>query len=221
MANILMVSASGRGASLAELLQQAGHDVIAAGGLPEAKSLLAVHHDTDLLIAEIQLGAFNGLQLAIRHQISHPMMRSMVLSRAHDPVLSADAKACGAAYLAEPFGQEQFLERVAAVLQESPHRRWPRKQPAAALLARIAETPARVLDLSYGGLRLETAGASDLSASFEIVFGDAGVTIQAKPIWSQPGPAGSWLHGADVSHLAHSARQAWQRLVDSVPAAAA
>src|SRR5260221_81572 len=84
MAKIMIVAMSGRGASLIDLLERAGHDVVAAGSVPDATAFLRTDRSVEVLIAEIQLGAFNGLQLVIRHQISHPLMRAIVLSRSHD-----------------------------------------------------------------------------------------------------------------------------------------
>jgi DNA-binding NtrC family response regulator len=216
MANILLVTMGGQGTALSSILEKERHGVRKAAGFAEAMAYLA-EHSPELLIAELQLGPFNALHLVLRHQISHPAMRSIILSRAYDPVLAADAGGCGAVYVTEPIDDDRLIELVARTLQPAnPKRRWPRKKPSGTLVVRMGAHQARVLDVSYGGLRLEAADASELPSRLQIVFADSGVSVEARPIWSQRAPHGSWWYGADVSELGAGHEEAWRRLVDSV-----
>ena len=106
------------------------------------------------------------------------------------------------------------------LLDPNPARRWPRKKPIDPLVVRITDRSARVLDLSYEGVRIETSEATELPAPLKIVFPDSGVAIEAQPIWCQPSPVGSWWCGARISGLGQSAQQTWRQLVDAVPASA-
>lgn len=216
MAQILVVAFSGQGNALLNLLRSAGHHVIGAITAPEAIELLA-HHSPDLLISELRLGAFNGLSLVIRHQSSHPNMGAIILDRLYDPVLAGDARHYGAVYLVEPISESQLLAQVARKLTKlNPQRRWPRKRPTSRLVAQVAEQAALVMDVSYGGLRLETPRAGELPARFLISFPGSGVSIQARPVWVHPAPSGSWWCGAEVSDASRKAHQKWRQLVDSV-----
>ena len=94
-------------------------------------------------------------------------------------------------------------------------RSWPRKQLRDPLLAHIGEQPARVLDLSYGGFRLEVAHA-DFPARFQIAFRGLGVRIEARAIWTRPAPAGLWWCGAEVCDPRTTAETGWRQLVESV-----
>lgn len=94
-------------------------------------------------------------------------------------------------------------------------RRSPRKQLRDPLLAQIGEQPARVLDLSYGGLRLEVAHA-DFPACFQITFPGFGVRIEARTIWTRPTPSGLWWCGAEVCDPRTTAEMQWRQLVESV-----
>ena len=107
-----------------------------------------------------------------------------------------------------------------AILDSNPARRWPRKKPIDPLVVRITDRSARVLDLSYEGVRIETSEATELPASLKIVFPDSGVAIEAQPVWCLPTPVGSWWCGAKISGLGQSAQQTWRQLVDAVPASA-
>jgi len=219
MVTLLLVTMSGRGPTLRALLESGGYEVITAASVPEATRMLA-GICPDLLLSELHLGEFNGLNLVLRHQQSHPTMRAVILSKVYDPVLSADAQNCGAVYITEPVDDERLLEVIARTLQqENPQRRWPRKRPINRLRVRMSGRPARVIDMSYGGLRLEATHASEIPPRFQVVFDDLGVAIEARPVWSRRGPAGSWWYGADVSNLGRAAEQQWRQLVDSVHAA--
>jgi DNA-binding response OmpR family regulator len=210
---IIVVTATGP-EWLVTSLQEAGHDVVRARSFHDALLLLA-NESPDLLVSDLRLGAYNGLHLVIRHRLSHPNMRSIVLSREHDAVLAQEAIACGAIYATVPADHRHLLDLVKAAFGENAARRWPRKRPIDPLVARIADRTVRVLDLSYGGVRFETSEADELSAPLEIVF-PTGIAFSAQPVWSQPGPVGSRLYGAAVAGLGQLAQQEWRHLVDAV-----
>jgi CheY-like chemotaxis protein len=218
MAKILVVAASGKGPALQALLEDAGHEARLATSFAEALATLA-HQSPDLLVTEVQLGAFNGLHIVIRHRESHPNMRGIVIGPYYDSVLAHEATRSGATYVAASTDDPELVGLVTGLLIDTnPARRWPRKKPIDPLVVRVTDRSARVLDLSYGGLRFETNEVTELPTSLKIEFPDSGVAIEAQPIWCQPGPVGSWLCGVAVSSLGQSALQAWRQLVDAVPA---
>jgi ActR/RegA family two-component response regulator len=219
MAKILVVAASAKGPKLQALLEAAGHEVRLAGGFHEAVATLA-HETAELLVTEVQLGAFNGLHVVIRHRVSHPNMRVIVIGPYYDSVLAQEAANCGATYVAASTDDPELVGLVAGLVADNnPARRWPRKKPVDPLVVRITDRSARVLDLSYGGMSFETSDATALPPSLKIEFPDAGVAIEAQPIWCQPSPVGSWLCGVAISSDAQPALRAWRQLVDAVPTA--
>lgn len=217
MAQILLVTSNRRSfpsRRFLTLTAEAGHEVFVATSFSNALELLT-RHTPDLLITELRLEEFNGLHLVIRHQLSHPAMRAIVIDRVHDAGLAAEAERYRAAYLAQPIDTAKLIALVSQKLAEGRERRWPRKQPEGALLARIAQESVRVLDVSYGGLRLESSSRDSLSARLHIIF-PGGVTIDAKPVWSHPAPSGSWWCGAEVLEPGPAAGTGWRQLVDSI-----
>ena len=220
MAKILVVAASAKGPKLQALLEAAGHDVRLAAGFHEAVAALA-HQTVELLVTEVQLGAFNGLHVAIRHRVSHPSMRVIVIGPYYDSVLAHEAANCGATYVAASTDDPELAGLVTSLVaaDNNPTRRWPRKKPVDPLVVRITDQSARVLDVSYGGMRFETSDATALPASLKIEFPDSGVAIEAQPIWRRPSPVGSWLCGVAISTVAQPALQAWRQLVDAIAAA--
>jgi DNA-binding NtrC family response regulator len=82
-------------------LADAGYDVVACARFEDAKSYL-VAHAPDLLLTELRLGAFNGLQLAMHFKGEHPNARAIVFSDYEDPVLQQEAVRCGARFVRKP-----------------------------------------------------------------------------------------------------------------------
>ncbi len=218
MAQILIVSDSlGRSDGFERLFKDAGHGVRVRHGFKGAVRAL-VEQSPDLLVSEVRLGAFNGLQLAIRCQIAHPGVRTIVVDRAYDAGLEFEAQRYGAVYLVDPIDEASLMVKVSAMLAETgPHRRWPRKQlmAEASLIAEVAESPARIIDLSYGGFRLELLKPANESG-FEVAFSGFGLALRAKPVWTKPGPAGSFWCGAELSEGNPHTVSAWRQIVDSV-----
>jgi hypothetical protein len=74
-------------------------------------------------------------------------------------------------------------------------RRWPRKRLSKSFEIEAAGTPARVVDLSYGRLRLALNVKEDLPATFDIVLPTPGLSLKAHRIWTpcSPAVAPSWF----------------------------
>jgi DNA-binding NtrC family response regulator len=62
-----------------------------------------------LLITEIRLQQFNGLQLVLHGKSLRPGMAALVLSHVADPVLQADAEALGATFVVKPVAEKELL----------------------------------------------------------------------------------------------------------------
>lgn len=217
MTEILLVAFSGQGPHLAKLLRDAGNNVILVETADAARQVLK-SHSPDLLISEIRLGPFNGLHVLIRHQGSHPRMRAILLDHIYDPVLADDARQHGAAYLSEPIDDAKLLEQVSREVTRIIPRRWPRKQPIQELMARIEATPARVVDLSYGGLRLEIDTGSEVPQQLRIAFPRFDKAFVARAVWTHPGSSGTLWCGVELFTASTAAETEWRLFVDSVPA---
>lgn len=66
----------------------------------------------DVLITDVRLGAFNGIQLAVVARDRNPAMKIVVFSGYDDPVLRAEAGNLGATYLVKPISAEQLLNLI-------------------------------------------------------------------------------------------------------------
>ncbi len=92
-------------AGLKELLELHGYEVLLAATFEAAQR--ALRYDApDLLIADVRLGPFNGLQLIAMGRVRIP---TLVVSGFDDAVIQADAKSFGADYIVKPVDAAALL----------------------------------------------------------------------------------------------------------------
>lgn len=82
-------------------LIEAGYDVVSSARFEDARTHLA-SHTPDILLADVRLGEFNGLQLALFVKSKHPDVRAIVFCDYDDPVLAMEAARCGAQFVRRP-----------------------------------------------------------------------------------------------------------------------
>lgn len=203
---------------LAEFLQEAGYEAVAIGTFEEATRALRTA-PPDLLIADVRLGPFNGLQLVISSPQPIP---AIIITGFADPVLEADARRRGADYVLKPVSPARLLDLVAQKLSASrpgfgTPRRWERKPVIGGLPISVDDAPARIVDVSYGGLRFEvqrklpgpeTARPETLS----IMLPTAQLSVKAKLVWENLIGESTWMCGAALFQETPE----WHGLVDAI-----
>jgi DNA-binding response OmpR family regulator len=205
---------------LAELLTAAGYEARAVGTFEEGLKALRID-PPDLLIADVRLGAFNGLQLLVSSPRRIP---AIVITGFADPVLESDARQHGAEYLLKPVAPAVLLELVRRKLAQVRQsrfdtlRRWERKQVAGGLPARIDDQPARVLDISYGGLRFEIPRNPEqsLPPSISVKLPASDLSVRADLVWQSPAGEQVLICGAAVSQTSPAVAREWRGLVDAL-----
>ena len=95
-------------------LTDAGYAVAACDRFETAKQHLS-EAKPNILLTDVRLGAFNGLQLVILAKEQGPQTVAIVMSAYDDTLLHKEATQCGATYLTKPFTREQVLAAVAGV----------------------------------------------------------------------------------------------------------
>jgi DNA-binding NtrC family response regulator len=97
--------------ALVSALSGAGFRVSATDNYLDARNLLA--SDPPLvLVTEVRLGAYNGLQLALRARTSGPRVTVIVMSGYADIVLQRDAERAGATFALKPIDPRELLAAV-------------------------------------------------------------------------------------------------------------
>jgi DNA-binding NtrC family response regulator len=96
---------------LTEMLQESGYDTIACERYQDAKALLSATRP-DLLLTDIRLGAYNGLQLGIYARDHHPGLPVVVLTGYEDPTLREEAERSGAQFLVKPVLRSALIDAI-------------------------------------------------------------------------------------------------------------
>jgi DNA-binding response OmpR family regulator len=216
-AKILVVEDdSSNRSGLVKLLTQAGYEAVGAATFEQGRQLLATENP-DLLITDLRLEGFNGLQLIITRVRPIP---AIVITGFADRTLELEARHLGADFLVKPFAPSALLTLVEQKL--TPHvtfdveRRWARKT-VTGLLAQVDSSHARILDVSYGGMRLELDNsATSLPKSFDVKLPNEDVAVHVDLVWQSRTHQGSWLCGAAVTRIDPATAHAWHGLVDAV-----
>jgi DNA-binding response OmpR family regulator len=186
---IIVVNADPRALRHTEaLLTEQGYLVAASSSFPEARKLLDSVMP-DVLIADLRLGRLDGLHLAIESQRDHPDVPVIVTFSGEDTVPESDRTRSVAAFIRDPLENPHFLPSVqAAVVQrrraQGPIRRWSRKPVTGVVEVDVADARARIIDMSYGGVRLTFSDAREVPTTFDIVLPPAGVRVRAHCVWT-------------------------------------
>jgi DNA-binding response OmpR family regulator len=200
---------------LAEFLEGSGYETLAVGTFEEASRILRTT-PPDLLIADVRLGPFNGLQLVISSPKPIP---AIIITGFADPVLEADARRRGADYVLKPVSPSRLLDLVNHKLSASRPgfgipRRWERKLVIGGLPASVEDEPARIVDVSYGGVRFEIRRTLEvgLPASFKLTLPSAQLSMPATLVWKNLIGDQTWMCGASLAHDTPE----WHGLVDAI-----
>lgn len=219
-ARILLVSSPGGfSVTLASPLAAAGYEPVLASDFASAKAVLSER--PDLLIADVKLGAYNGLHLAIRAaSIGTPA----IIVGDPDRVLEAEAEQQHAMYLTTPLDAERSLSVVSRVLEASRQTRRSARKQVPWLDALVDDIQARLVDVSYDGMRIETAAPQHtaLPLYFVVRLPQFNFACRVQRVWMAPvmgsnaGGAVVWC-GATVAASDREASSAWRNLVDRIP----
>ena len=206
-------------AGLVELLRDADYGVTGAATYDAAKRLLGVT-SYDLLITDVRLRGFNGLNLVKASRGEHPDMAVIIISGYDEPLIQLEASRYQALFVSKPIRPTEFLEQVRGALAGvRRQRRWPRKRVRGGFRVTAAGRPAAVVDVSYGGLRLEVPKDSQLPPSFEIEVSGIDLHLEVQPVWSCPSDNSNYtLFGAALASDESAAADTWRAIVDRLSA---
>ena len=206
-------------AGIVELLRDAEYHVTGALTYDAAKRLLAIGA-YDLLISDVRLRGFNGLNLVRQSHATYPDMALMVITGYDAAMMEIEASRYGAEFVRKPIKPKEFLEAVARALGAvRRQRRWPRKRVIRGFRVTADGKPAAVVDVSYGGLRLEIPAGGALPPSFDLEVAGIGLHLQVEPVWSQPSEdSRAVVFGAMLASEGSPEANTWRAIVDRLTA---
>ncbi len=204
---------------MVELLREADYRVTPAATYDAAARMLSLS-TYDLLICDIRLRGFNGLHLIRRSYSEHPDMALMIITGYEEPMMEVEAGRYGAEFVRKPIRPAEFLGAVARGLRKARRqRRWQRKRVVGGFRVTANGRPAAVVDVSYGGLRLEIPAGQHLPPSFDVEVAGIGLCLQVEPVWCQPSrEADAVVCGAALASDSTPAARTWRAIVDRLSA---
>ena len=101
--------------ALREILAAAGYVTLGATSFEDGKRLLLAPPAPDVVVTDVRLGKFNGLQLVV---LRPQATAAIVISGYQDDVIEAEARQHGAVYLHKPLVNPTLVETVARLLAE-------------------------------------------------------------------------------------------------------
>ena len=196
------------------LLAEGGYRTIGAGTLKQATELL-VEQNPDLMIVDVRLGGDNGLQLVA---MAIQPVPAIVTTAFADPILEAEARQFGADFMVKPLSPKALLELVERKLSEAVKvpssatpRRWPRKQISSVVPALVGDSPVRIVDVGYGGVRLEVESDRNVPDSFRLTL-SGHISVPVNVVWNRR-RGDIWQYGVAVNE---DHQPAWRELVDTL-----
>jgi DNA-binding response OmpR family regulator len=194
------------------LLAEAGYRTIGAGTLKQATELLA-QQNPDLMIVDVRLGGDNGLQLVA---MAIQPIPAIVTTAFADPILEAEARQFGADFMVKPLSPRALIELIERKLAEAAKvpttaRRWPRKQISSRVPVLVGDSPARIVDVGYGGVRLEVESDRNVPDSFRLTL-SGHISVPVNVVWNRR-RGDIWQYGVAVNE---EHQPAWRELVDTL-----
>jgi DNA-binding response OmpR family regulator len=204
---------------LVEMLRDAGYSVTGVSTYEGAKQLLA-GSAYDLLVTDVRLRGYNGLNLVKACRTEYPEMAVIIISGYEGPLMELEANRYQAIFVQKPLRATEFLGTVAASLSHvRRERRWPRKRVIGGFRVTAAGRPAAVVDVGYGGLRLEVPEGTELPSPFAIELSGIGLQLEAEPVWSCASDnSNCTLYGAALASERTPAVDTWRAIVDRLSA---
>jgi CheY-like chemotaxis protein len=204
---------------IVELLREAGHMVTAAAAFDTAKGLLAINA-YELLITDIRLRGFNGIDLVRQCHTDFPDMAIMIITGYDDDLMAMEASRYGACFAKKPIKPAEFLSTVQACLAGvRRQRRWSRKRVTGPFRVTAYGHPATVIDVSYNGLCLEIASVDDVPQVFDVQLPGIGLNLEVDVVWWRVSKArASLVCGATLADDPTPAARTWREIVDRLTA---
>lgn len=204
---------------MVDILRDAGYVVTGAATYDAAKRLLALG-SYDLLITDIRLRGFNGLNLVRQSSSEYPDMAIMIITGYDEPMMEIEAARYRAAFVRKPFDPDVFLKEVAGSLAGvRRQRRWLRKRVVGRLRVVADGRQAAVVDVCYGGLQLEIPDGGELPPSFEVEVAAIGLHLTVDTVWTRRSEDGEGtVCGAALATDATPGARTWRAIVDRLSA---
>jgi CheY-like chemotaxis protein len=197
------------------VLETAGYSAILTTDFEEARAAMTTLAP-DLLLVDVRLGEFNGLQLVTEAPAGLPCI---VMTGFADDA-EVDALQLGSYYVVKPMDADGLLVTIRQALANAERRltigsrrHWDRKKLLVNVFGTVDGAAMRLVDVSYGGMRLEIDSSHGLSQSCTVRLSEPPVSINVMSVWKQETEEHT-VCGAVLSTGNAAAVNDWVSLVD-------
>jgi hypothetical protein len=145
-------------------------------------------------------------------------MAVIIITGYEDPMIELEAHRYRAELVRKPIKPAEFQAKVAKALAGvRRQRRWPRKRVVGGFRVTVGGRPAAVVDVSYGGLRLELPDRTPLPDAFDVEVAGIGLHLEVEPVWKTSAASGTVI-GATLSAEHTPSARTWRAIVDRLNA---
>ena len=200
------------------MLSEAGYLVAASMSFEPAQQLMD-SIAPNLLIATFRTDDDEGRDFAVWNRLRYPHVPVIVTQPVDVREAGAEADFVGADFTGAPLENPQFLPRVQAAVVEglsaqSAIRCWPRAAVAGVVQVHAANASARIIDMSYAGVRLVFDDRVAIPTSFDIALPEGDTPVHAERVWTAV--LDTEKRVACGATVVEAARDRWRLFVDSV-----
>jgi DNA-binding response OmpR family regulator len=203
---------------IVEMLRNAGYEVTGASNYEAAKGLLG-SATYDLFLTDVRLRGYNGLNLVRQSNLDLPDMSIAIMTGYDESLTAIEAGRYRAAFIRKPVSPGDLLatvERCLAAVRRQ--RRWARKRVTGGFRVTANGHPAAVVDVSYGGLRLEIPDVQDVPDALDIEVSGIGLRLPVEIVWTTRREPGVTECGASLAEDVTPATRTWRAIVDRLSA---
>ena len=199
-----------------DLLKRRDHVVAGASNMDDVHWWLS-GWPIDLLVVSPDFAGGSGVQLAHQARIVQPEMAALLVDAAGCDAVTSDAGRRGIDVVHHPVESQEFAHAVRTMLGRVTRRpRWPRKEIGHSVTMRAGDSIARLVDVSYGGLKVEVTEDYVLRSPVELDFPRADLRVSAEVVWStRPEQGHTCIFGAAVGVPPTDATE-WRAFVDRI-----
>ena len=205
-------------ASLLSVLRTPGYRCTSAPDVAGALARLQAS-PYDLLIIGVPVDDDSGLEFIRGARESQPDLAIIVVNDSVEPATEKEISRLDAVLIRLPTDLLRLSEiLIAGMPSRRRERRWNRKRVSGGFGAKIGNASARVVDISYGGFRLEMSVPPDPSQAIDMNLLPFGFVVNAQVVWvNRSELTGRWNCGAALSELDPAIERAWRVVVDALP----
>ena len=193
-----------------------GDHVVAGASTAEDATWWLAGWPLDLVIVPARFESTTGVQLLLTARAAQPEVRGLITGADADAAIRTEAERYGLQISDEPLASDGFVGEVERIMARLTRRqRWPRKLVSRPVAMRVGEEAARLMDVSYGGLRFELSGASPvLRSPVQLEFPRADLSVPVEVVWStRRSEDHACVFGASIA-AEPSGVAAWRHFVD-------